>query len=41
MNPLNVTNEMQLSENFITIIALLVSCISRPSSGAYNTVRAA
>jgi hypothetical protein len=41
MNPLNVTIEMQLLGTFITIIALNVSCTSRPSFGAYKTVRVA
>jgi hypothetical protein len=41
INPLNVTIEMELLENFIIIIALHVSCTSRPSSGAYKTVRVA
>ena len=33
---LNVTNEMQLLENFIINIALHVSGTLRPSSGAYG-----
>ena len=33
---LNVTNEMQLLENFISNIALRVSGTLRPSSGAYG-----
>ena len=41
MNPLNVTNEKQLLETFIIITALHVSGTSRPSSGAYKSVRAA